>query len=645
MRLERRRLVDDAWAQYVQSGIEPTGIGAEISQSWHRSREAYRIDPAIKQPGRILGADALDDRRRRDEVLALASPVLRDFLGRVDFSGHVLAYFDRDGWMLSQDGDPRVLERLREIRFHPGTSWTEQSAGTNGPGTALAAKRPVEVFASEHFVAAWHPWSCAAAPIHGPGSAAPLGVVDITGPWEQKRREALLMAKTIARVVEERLRAAAGVRDEIVRYALRAAQETGDALVAVDAAGRVLATNEIAARRRIAVVGESLPCALGEATGEVLHSGSEADVELETADGRPYVVSPLRYEGSPVGALLRVTVRGAGARRGPGRPGPSARYDFDTILGESAPFRAAIELARSAARTELPVVVFGESGTGKELFAQAIHAASPRQAGPFVAVNCGSIPEQLVEAELFGYEPGAFTGARQGGSPGRFEDACGGTLFLDEVSELPAQAQTALLRLLQEKEVVRLGSSAPRPVDVRVVAATNKPLEDEVRARRFRRDLYYRLNVLSMVLPPLRERGGDVVLLARAFLAEAESEVRRSGLALADDALAALSAHDWPGNVRELRNALLRAAATAPAPRIRAVDLLLENGLREGPSEVAPRSTLQRVTTDAEREALLLALAGCGWNFARAAGQLGISRMKLYRLLKKYAISRPAAST
>jgi transcriptional regulator with PAS, ATPase and Fis domain len=250
-----------------------------------------------------------------------------------------------------------------------------------------------------------------------------------------------------------------------------------------------------------------------------------------------------------------------------------------------------------------------------------------------------------VESELFGYEAGTFTGGRREGSPGKFEDADGGTLFLDEVSELPGPAQTALLRVLQEREVVRLGGSAARPVDVRVVAATNKPLDEEIQLGRFRRDLYYRLNVLSIPVPPLRERGEDLLLVARRFLAEAEGEVGRRGLSLTDGALAALKAHPWPGNVRELRNVMLRAAAMAPAERIGAEDLHLEPSApppASGPA-APPGGKLRQAKDLAEREALLRALEACAWNFARAAADLGISRMTLYRRLARCGIDRSAA--
>ena len=659
-RLERRRHVDRAWERYVQDGLDPVDVSEEISSSWRRARESYRIDPAISGPHRFLSPDELVQRCERDEAFGIAAPILRDFAERLGQSGHVLAWLDGDGWMLDIDGDRKVGELVGSINFRPGAHWAEESAGTNGPGTALAARRPVEVFASEHFVAALQPWSCAAAPVLAPGQCAPVGVVDITGPWQVQHRQSMLVAKAIARAVHERLRAAVGLRDEVVKYAFRAAHESGDALVAVDARGAVIAANDAATRRGILRAGRLPPDMLSALArgARVGVPGSSEPIRVVPVDGPAFITSPVEYDGSRVGTIVRVPAPESASRVARKRARPAARYDLGRILGRSASLERALELARTASRNALPVLVFGESGTGKELFAHAIHAASRRQGGPFVALNCGSIPAQLVEAELFGYEAGTFTGARREGNPGKFEDAEGGTLFLDEVSELPPQAQTALLRVLQEGEVVRLGGSTPLEVDVRIVAATNKPLEEEIAARRFRRDLFYRLNVLSISVPPLRDRGDDVELLTHVFLAEAEGEVGRRGLSIAEDALAILRAHAWPGNVRELRNVILRAAAVAPGTRIEAADLLLdaapppatarEPSRREDrmPPVIAPvRGTLRESVRESEREALLAALDGCAWNVARAAHQLGVSRMTLYRRLSRCGIARPGGAS
>jgi len=611
------------------------------------------MDPGLKRPIRQLSTEALQQRLEVDDVLRLARPILSDFAGRLGLDNHVVTYFDGEGWMLAIHGEPGVVEAVSQIDFRPGACWAEDSAGTNGPGTALAEGRAIEVFASEHYVEAWQPWSCAAAPILTPGSAAPVGIIDITGPWEVQRRQALVTAKAIARAVEERLRAAMSVRDEVVRYAFRAAHASGDGMVAVDGRGEVVAVNDAAARRRVLEAGALPPrhrAALLRTFRAPAGALSASDIRLELPDSPSLIVSPVTHDGAVVGAIIRVPSSRSGSARPPGGRSPaaapagggsaSARYDFGHIKGSSAALGRALDLARVAARNALGVTLLGESGTGKELFAHAIHAASQRRDGPFVAVNCGSIPSDLVEAELFGYEAGTFTGGRSDGNAGRFEDANGGTLFLDEVSELSGPSQTALLRVLQEREVVRLGGSAPRRVDVRIIAATNRPLPEEIKARRFRRDLYYRLNVLSIEIPPLRDREEDLADLARTFLAEAQAELGREGLVLGGEALSALRAHRWPGNVRELKNVILRAVATASSSEIGPADLLLQDDEAESGTVAWRNGTLAAEVGGAGRKALLEALNACGWNFSRAAGRLGISRMTLYRRLAQHGIAR-----
>jgi transcriptional regulator with PAS, ATPase and Fis domain len=387
-------------------------------------------------------------------------------------------------------------------------------------------------------------------------------------------------------------------------------------------------------------------------------AGSPPDEELALdwpgvgQEPRRFVCSTVSHEGHAVGAVLRLLpAAGPRAHRGAARArAPSARYGFDDILGRSERLAAALDLARMAAWNDMPLVLHGESGTGKELFAHAIHGHGPRADGRFVAVNCGAIPAPLVEAELFGYEAGTFTGAQRDGRAGRLEEAHGGTLFLDEVSELAPQAQTALLRALQECEVVRLGGSSSRPVDVRVITATHRRLSDEVASGRFRQDLFFRLDVLSIEIPPLRDRGADVGLLAGTFLAEAAARVNRPGLELSGAALEALVRHPWPGNVRELRNVMMRAAATAVGSVVQPQDLQLLEG--RSPATVVSATTRTEEppssscgapasgeASDPEREELVAALDRSEWNIARTATALGVSRQTLYRRLRKFGIT------
>ncbi len=645
----RRLFLDRAWHAFVADGVELEGVDPEILRSWRRARDTFGVDPGLQRCQNLLAPADLAARRDRDDVHRLALPLLQEFGARIAPTRHVLAYFDPAGWMLSMNGDPRVAELVQAINFSPGANWSESSVGTNGPGTALAEKQPVKVFATEHYVEAWQAWTCSAAPVIEPGTNELVGLVDITGPWQAHQVQAVVAARAIAQAIQERLRAARTLRDQVVEYAFRAAQGGDEGLVAVDHRGRVVAAND-AVRRRVGFDGLDLPQAIRAALASALHPSARHDEEVAivTAKGPLRLQArPVRFDGEMVGAVVRVVgarppSRAAG-RAAAGRVVAGTRYEFGQILGRSEAVAAALHLAHVAARNDLPVVLQGESGTGKELFAQAIHSGSARADGPFVAVNCGCIPGTLLEAELFGYEPGTFTGGRKEGNAGKFEEAEGGTLFLDEVSELPPPAQTALLRVLQESEVVRLGGSTPRRIDIRVIAASNKCLPDEVRAGRFRTDLFFRLNVLTISVPPLRERPEDVAPLAQFFLREAEGQVGRSGLEFSEAALRALQGHPWPGNVRELRNAVLRAAATAPYPIIDAADLPPEicgAPAGAGARGPAPASGGAPDPSAAEREELLRALEASSWNVARTALQLGVSRMTLYRRIHRLGIER-----
>jgi two-component system response regulator HydG len=296
-----------------------------------------------------------------------------------------------------------------------------------------------------------------------------------------------------------------------------------------------------------------------------------------------------------------------------------------------------LEMVARVAPSDATVLVQGESGTGKELIAKAIHHASPRADGPFVAVNCGALPEALLESELFGHVKGAFTGAIAA-KRGLFEEAQGGTLFLDEIGEMPPSLQVKLLRALQEREIRRVGGTQAIGVDVRIVAATNRDLAQLVRDGRFRDDLYYRLNVVLVALPPLRERREDVPLLAAHFLARA-AERRGRPLRLSAATEERLAAYPWPGNVRELENALERASILAAGDTIAPGDLPPHIASGAGPGPV-PALPAQRNLAEVERAHILQTLERCGWNHSRAADALGIGRTTLWRKLKEYGLDR-----
>jgi transcriptional regulator with GAF, ATPase, and Fis domain len=314
---------------------------------------------------------------------------------------------------------------------------------------------------------------------------------------------------------------------------------------------------------------------------------------------------------------------------------------FETIIGGSLTLNKVIKQARAVAVTNATTLITGENGTGKELLARAIHEESPRANQPFVAVSCAALPEDLIESELFGHEKGAFTNALNV-RKGRFEIADGGTLFLDEISELSPSVQVKLLRVLQERNFERLGSNKTQSVDIRLIAASNMDLEAEVAAKRFRRDLFYRLNVVPLVLPPLRERADDIPLLAKHFAAKAAKKHGRSAPSLDPALIEALHDYDWPGNLRELENVMERLIVLTEGARL-GLEFLPEQMLRILPhAEAGDETTLEGAATALKRRMISEALRSEGGNKAAAAKRLGISRSYLHRLISDLEIGEPA---
>jgi PAS domain S-box-containing protein len=317
-----------------------------------------------------------------------------------------------------------------------------------------------------------------------------------------------------------------------------------------------------------------------------------------------------------------------------------AKYTFDSIVGSGPSIAAAKEEARRASRTDSTVLLRGDTGTGKELFAHAIHAAGQRRSGPFIKLNCAAVPAELLESELFGYEEGAFTGAKKGGKAGKFELAQGGTLFLDEIGDMPLPMQAKLLRVLQEREVERVGGISSRKVDIRIIAATGRHLEELVGEGTFRTDLYYRIHVIPVHIPPLRERREDVGEISEHFLSKISSDSGEPKRRLSAEVLAILRSYGWPGNVRELQNVLERAVAMSRG------DILLPEHLpphllRAVPDagKAAVPGSLASAKAETERNAILAALKASGGNKSKAAGLLQIHRVKLYEKMKRHGIT------
>jgi len=357
---------------------------------------------------------------------------------------------------------------------------------------------------------------------------------------------------------------------------------------------------------------------------------------LESAQRDPVLRQRLReIIGNPGTVLARpapLVAKAEAKEEAPALTGGDTSSGY--MVGASTAMLSLFEAIRRYATSSAPVLIMGESGTGKELAARAIHERSAWGKGPFVAINCGALPTTLIASELFGYEKGAFTGAA-GRRIGRIESAEGGTVFLDEIGDLPLETQVHLLRFLQEKTIERVGGNTSITVNSRIIAATNVNLRDAVAKGRFREDLYYRLNVLNLVMPPLRERGEDIMLLARFFLQQFSKEIGCETSDFAPDAQAAIMSHPWPGNVRELIACVRRAVVMADGPTIRASNLGITGGDVE---HAAPERGLGKVRAEAEAQLVRSTLEHNRFHVKKTASELGVSRVTLYRLIQKYDI-------
>ena len=603
----------------------PELLSADIYQSWQRCIERGQ-DPRRTPKPQAQSLDKLEEAREKcGQVRRLALLELQELHRQIAGSSFMIGFADSDCMMLDVLADPDFEEIVGSDSLQPGCVWTEAACGTNALGAAVLERRLIVVHGPEHFYRGHLGLTCVAHPVIGPdGSLA--GVIDATSRSDGRPRHTQALLRLAATQIENGL-----FREHFRDQTLVAFHHGSDYL-------HSLSTGLLAVREDGVVVGGNTQA------NNFLHRRLEAHaVDFQDIFGVKFDVlrddqrrSPMRVKDF-AGAAYFAKVDSAGFTRpvtvrrpSKGRTGPPTAIPT-AFVADDAHVATIVRQVESAAARQLPILIRGETGTGKELLARHAHLASNRK-GPFVPINCAALPESLIEAELFGYAEGSFTGARKGGSTGLVGEANGGTLFLDEIGDLPMTLQAVLLRLLDDWTVRPIGGQRTK-VDVQLVSATNVKLTSAIASGRFRSDLLYRMNTLEVTLPPLSQRS-DIEAIAQHLLARMAPDCE-----LDAGALDHLVDHPWPGNIRQLRNELARASLGAVDGIITRATIEAACGHRHGASEIgsdepaAVQAPGDLSLKDVQRERILAVLAEVGGNVSQAARRLGISRNTVYRTM------------
>jgi transcriptional regulator of acetoin/glycerol metabolism len=612
------------------TAAQPTNA---ILRSWER---CSALDATLHADPNPMSAPELSERQEQHaHVLETARPELQTLADLVTSAHGVVLLADPTGVILHETGSTDFLRKAERVALRPGVSWAEAIRGTNAIGTALYEGAAVRVHGNEHFLRCNRILSCHAAPVFSP-SGEIMGVLDISSDAATLQAYALGLAQMCARQISNRMLERSDARFHRLVFQRQASLlESAERAVLLLEDERIVGANEAA----LQILGADWSM-LRDSVNDWIDGSSrlgETPQQVLTIDGI-LLVATLRHGRSPSvrPALMPAPARPAKPASVPSAQPTTVQYD----QGNEA--RACLRQAVDALNAGLAVLLQGETGVGKEIFARRLHQQSAFQAGPFIAVNCGALPESLIESELFGYEGGAFTGARREGSLGRLREAHGGVLFLDEIGDMPLVLQTRLLRSLQEREVQPLGSNKRIPVEFALVSATNRDLRAMLAQGAFRSDLFYRLQDYKASLPALRQRSD-----LRNFLCQ---EFKRMGgmeraMTLSDSALDALTRYAWPGNYREMRSILCGLLFLKPVgSRLHARDLPPELKRVDAGAEASsltasepPSNGVQNSGTlrDLNSQRIFSVLNDCDQNISRAAGVLGIHRSTLHRYLAR----------
>jgi transcriptional regulator of acetoin/glycerol metabolism len=613
----------------VHGSVASHGPDADpsITRSWRRCLDQHQLDPASRRATNVVEHPRLQDHRAPlEHIIAVARWQMSSLHQQLGRDGHVVLLTDARGVVIDSVFNEAERAEFQRSGLWLGAVWREECEGTNGVGTCLVERQQVTIRRDQHFRGKHAGLTCSASPIFDP-SGELLAVLNLSSAREDHSQQQRFQAMALTNLSAKLIESCFFLRHDPQRYLLRFHPDAGfvgllgEGLLGFDDGARICSANQAA----LDLLGLSREQLVGQPLTTLMQTPLE---QLRAqADPQPGVCWPLRLlDGRLFYGQVRAPLPSAPAVPAP----PVAREDGRICLADPRLQRAFSRALRVLER-DVPVFVQGETGTGKEAFAAALHRASSRAGRPFVAINCAAIPETLIESELFGYRGGSFTGARKGGMVGKLEQAHGGILFLDEIGDMPLALQTRLLRVLEERKVVPLGSATAQALDVRIISASHQDLQAGVADGRFREDLFYRLGGFTVQLPPLRERAdkGDLLdLLLR-------EEAAGAAVQLAPAARERLLAHLWPGNVRQLRTCLRTLVALAGEAGIGVddVDELL-------PGAPSSATLAEDPLGQSERNTLLGLIEAEHWHIGRVAARLGVSRNTVYRKLRQHGISR-----
>ena len=633
------------------SATATSHVPSHIAQSWIRCSTEHKLDPAL--PGELYVVERqelLDRQERLASVLLAARSEMATLFQQIAKSDYAIMLTDCEGVLLNYFGDPGFTHAASKSGLMPGAVWSERFQGTNGMGTCLIEQRPVMIHQGDHYLFRNTALTCAAAPILD-WRGKILAVLDASGEAHRVPRHVLDLVSMSVQEIENRIfiNEFPGARFFVFHTRPEFVSTLNKGIIAVNGDCRVTG----ASRNALAQLGISPADILGQPLDAFFNMSFESLLResYKHVHGQaPVMVFDARH-GRRFFALAsagsegaRATVKSSAPAIAPieaGVVGAKSRAPLEQLqCGPDAVMAHNIHTALRVIERDVAILLYGETGTGKELFAKAVHLSSKRAHQPYVAINCASIPESLIESELFGYKSGAFTGASKEGQRGKIFQANGGTLFLDEIGDMPMALQARLLRVLEEREVVPLGSETPIKLDIRLISATHCDLPNKIVTGEFREDLYYRIQGLTLTLPPLRERGDRRALIQFVL----KQEIPEDAKVVINEALMdALDRHRWPGNIRQLRNVLRTMVALRDSDVLTVAclpsDFFAGRHRDDLVISTAPVSeNLLNPLESAERDALIQELKMSRWNLSRVAKQLKLSRNTLYRKLERLDI-------